>query len=505
MIPIIYEKDEVAFTSNGLGRLRDCISCVVIEERNSGIYECNFEYPMDGANFDLIQCGRIIGVTHDDSKEIQPFDIVSYSKPIEGIVTFHCVHISYRMSGMVVAGTNINSLADALTLLGTATPSNPFVYTTDMTSTAYMAAADGVPRSVRQLLGGIEGSILDSYGGEYEFNRWNVILHSARGQYRDFSIRYGVNMLDFNDESDYLSTYNSCIPYWIGQDNDGNQVIVKGNRVDSGYSSYRSDTICAPLDLSEKFEDKPTTAQLEAAALQYMTSNTTYLPKQTVTVDFIRLQDFEEYKDYANLLQCNLCDSITVIFPSYNTSAVFKIVKTEWDVLAGRYNSMELGQLSTTLAEALGITNTPDNINSINNLSVTGDLTVGGDVSIASNPLNDFVIEQDSDNSTSGVWHYRKWASGKRECWGKFIDSTAMSNSSVGGYASTGITPIDFPTSFFTKIPHVQCSIYAGTIICWPVCTTSPSTTAVGMWKAFRLTSSTSTGDKIFNFYCIGV
>ena len=498
MIPVLYEKDEIAFVSNGLGRLRDCISCVVTEERN-GIYECDFEYPMDGANFDLIQCGRIIGVTHDDSKDIQPFDIVSYSKPIEGIVTFHCVHISYRMSGMVVAGTNINSLADALTLLGTATPSNPFVYTTDMTSTAYMAAADGVPRSVRQLLGGIEGSILDSYGGEYEFNKWNVILHSARGQYRDFAIRYGVNMLDFNDESDYLSTYNSCIPYWIGQDNDGNQVIVKGSRVDSGYSSYRSDTICAPLDLSEKFEDKPTTAQLEAAALQYMTSNTTYLPKQTVTVDFIRLQDFEEYKDYANLLQCNLCDSITVIFPNYNTSAVFKIVKTEWDVLAGRYNSMELGHLSTTLAEALGITNTPDNINSINNFSVTGDLTVGGDVSISSHQLNDFVI----DEGTDGIWTYRKWKSGTAECWGVTSITGAANTSDAGGYRTTTVSAA-LPDGLFTSIPRVFCSINAGNIILTPVRLSNASTSSTGDWAGYRVSSNTNTTtEKYFNFYCV--
>ena len=511
MIPVLYEKDEIAFVSNGLGRLRDCISCVVTEERN-GIYECDFEYPMDGANFDLIQCGRIIGVTHDDTKQIQPFDIVSYSKPIDGIVTFHCTHISYRQSGLVVSGTNINSLSDAFTLFGTATPSNPFVYTTDMTSTAYMAAADGVPRSVRQLLGGIEGSVLDSYGGEYEWNKWNVILHSARGQYRDFAIRYGVNMLDFNDESDYLSTYNSCVPYWIGQDNDGNQVVVKGSRVDSGLLSYRNDTICVPLDLTEKFEDKPTTAQLEAMALQYMTSNTTNLPRQTITVDFIRLQDFEEYKDYANLLQCNLCDSITVIFPNYQTSAIFKIVKTEWDVLEGRYNSMELGHLSTTLAEALGITNTPDNINSINNFTVTGDLTVGGDVSIASNPLDDFVIEDSTETGTcSGIstdtitWTYRKWASGKVEMWTMKGISTNVNQSDGGGYR-TGTLAISIPSGLLPGAPLVFCNIrnaYTTSAILSTIGLTSPSATSTGEWAGYRITSVSTSAYKYFQFYVV--
>lgn len=377
MIPIIYESTETDFTSNGLGRLRDCIACIVSEGRNE-VYECDFSYPVDGANFDLIQCGRIIGVTHDESGDVQPFDIVSYSKPISGIVDFHAVHISYRQSGMVVTGTNINSLADAFTLLGTAQPENPFSYEADFTSTAYMAAADGVPRSVRQMLGGIEGSILDAYGGEYEFDKFRVILHRSRGQERDFAIRYGVNMLDYKDDTDFSGTYSSCIPYWRGNDN-GNDIVVTGNRVDASGSSYNGRNVCVPLDLSEKFEDKPTAVQLQNMASTMMQSRQVTLPAQTITVDFVRLQDLG-YDWLDNLLRCNLCDTIKVVFPRYDMSGRFKIVKTEWDVLSGRYNKMELGALSMSLAEALGITNSADVLNSINDLSVGGDLAVGGNI-----------------------------------------------------------------------------------------------------------------------------
>ena len=133
MIPILYEYNEMSFATNGLGRLRDMIDCVVTEERN-GVYECVFRYPVDGAHFADIYPGRIITVTHDDSNDVQPFDIVSYTKPIDGIVTFHAVHVSYRQSSLVATGTNINSLSDALTMLATAEPSNPFSYSADFTS-----------------------------------------------------------------------------------------------------------------------------------------------------------------------------------------------------------------------------------------------------------------------------------------------------------------------------------------------------------------------------------
>lgn len=350
MIPIVYSKDEVAFISNGLGRLRDMISCVVTEERN-GIYECDFEYPVGGANYEDIQIGNIIGVTHDESGDVQPFDIVSYSKPINGIITYHCTHISYRQSYMTAIGSNINSLADAFTLLASAQPSNPFSYQTDRSSIGYFGAADGKPHSVRQMLGGIRGSILDAYGGEYEWDKWQVILHSARGLDRDFTIRYGVNMLDYNEDYDFEGTYSSCIPYWT----DGTITVV-GNRVDSYGSTITGRGECVPLDLSDKFETEPTQAQVEATALSYMTNNNTFIPTQNIHVEFVRLQDFDEYAGFANLLECNLCDTINVIFPDYNSSGQFKIVKTVWDVLKDRYESMELGDLSVTLADALGVT-----------------------------------------------------------------------------------------------------------------------------------------------------
>ena len=387
MIPILYDKNETTFVSNGLCRLRDCISCTVSEERNS-VYECDFQYPVTGANYDLIQIGRIIGVTHDDHtlkpterligpltdeeldtitdenglaltgeetteyevRDIQPFDIVSFSRPIDGVVTFHAVHISYRQSYLTANGTNINSLADAFNMLKNSTPSNPFTYLTDKLSTGYMSSADGVPKTVRSFLGGVEGSILDAYGGEYEWDKWTVKLWGSRGEDRDFSIRYGVNMLKYDEDLDSSGAYSSCIPYWKND-----SAIVIGDRQDCTGSTLTGRGECVPLDVSDKFESQPTKVQVEEMAASILATTQPFIPKQTIKVEFVRLQDSPEYAQYRNLLDCRLCDSINVIFPYYNTQAKFKIVKTVWDVLQNRYESMELGDLSTTLAEALGI------------------------------------------------------------------------------------------------------------------------------------------------------
>jgi phage-related protein len=361
MIPILYDSKETSFASNGLCRLRDAISVTVVEERN-GIYECDFSYPVDGENYDLVQLGRIIGVTHDESGDIQPFDIVSCSRPIGGVATFHCTHISYRQSKMVSYASGINTLNDAFRAfrvsffpdnpIGEEGGGNPFTYLTDKDSSGYVAAFDGTPRTIRSILGGVEGSILDTFGGEYEWDKWNVILHTARGEAKNFSIRYGVNLIDFQDDTDYGESFNTCVPFWTDS---SSGVTVIGGEINTEQSTIGVGDKCVPLDLSDKFEEQPTTAQLETMAAQVMGANQPYLPSQNIKVDFMRLQDEAGFDQFDSLLQCKLCDSIKVVFPRYDMSAYFKIVKTTWNVLLDRYDEMELGNLSTTLAEALGI------------------------------------------------------------------------------------------------------------------------------------------------------
>lgn len=387
MIPILFESTETAFTSNGIARLRDCLEATVVEERN-GVYELDFQYPVDGANYDRIQVGRIVGVTHDETGDIQPFDVVGFSKPIDGVVTFHCVHISYRQSYITVSErSNTLPIVDTLSLAfdiigdydyGFITPRNPFTYWTDKPNTQYFCSALGhgsAPKTVRQVLGGIEGSILDTYGGEYEWDKWTVKLWASRGEYKDFSIRYGVNMLDYNEEYDSTGCYSSCIPYWTDGAN-----TVTGNKQTNGGTTPAGRDQCIPLDVSDKFQNKPTKTQVSNKGAAVMNSKNPTIPSQNITVSFVRLQDMGEFADYQNLLQCKLCDSINVIFPDFNSSGTFKIVKTVWNVLTGKYEEMELGDLSVTLSEALGISNTPETVKPYVTYDNDGDVELAGNI-----------------------------------------------------------------------------------------------------------------------------
>lgn len=354
MIPILYEYNEAAWTSNGLGRLYDCLTAEVTEERN-GIYEAEITYPVDGVNFGLIKKGRIIAMTHDDSGTVQPFQIVRITRPINGVVTFHAVHISYRLNGAVAVGSDIGSMAAALNLVNNATPNFGFAITSDITSTEPLLIADGIPKTVRQIINGGEGSIIDTYGGEIECDKWVVYIRANRGVARDFTIRYGVNMTEYQDVEDWSDTYNSVVPYYA---KDGTIVVGPPQNVNGG-SSWTGRIIRVPLDVTEECGDiVPGSGTVGFIADRIINQKRPDLPLRNMTVDFVRLQDFMDNEDLANLYTCRLCDTVNVSFPEYGTTGAFKIVKTVWDALGERYVEMELGNLSTTLSEALGISTT---------------------------------------------------------------------------------------------------------------------------------------------------
>lgn len=357
MIPIIYENNETAFISNGLGRLPDCLTLSVTEELGSGLYECDFTYPVTGTNYDLIQLGRTILVTHDDTGDAQPFDIISYSKPIDGVVSFHAVHISYRLTKYVTfsySSTGVNTVSQALQMFNAAMPTPiPFHFTASglVTTTAFMGmTADNTPRSVRELIGGGEGCFLSTYNAEVIWDKFNVNFVGHRGQQRDFAIRYGVNLTGYNEDVDGSNTFTTCIPFWKSGDK-----LVLGGMASSGLIPYDGHPNCVPLDLTSRFETAPTVQQLQSEAVSIMQTGQTNLPKRSIEVDFIRLQDLEGYAGYGSLLSCGLGDDVKVIFPGDNIEGTFRIVKVAWNALQERFETMTLGALQTTLTEALGL------------------------------------------------------------------------------------------------------------------------------------------------------
>ena len=314
----LHESTETSFTTNGLGTLSDAITCEVTEERN-GEFELEMEYPVTGIRYKELQLRRIIMAKPNLYSDLQPFRIYAITKPINGIVTVNAEHISYDMSGYPVSAFAADTVQNAFINMKSASAVNcPFSFSTDKTTTANMTVLK--PSSMRSLLGGVDGSILDVYGGEYEFDKFNVKLWNKRGADRGVSIRYGKNLTDLKQEENCSSVYTGVYPFWYSEQEGLVQLNEKIVKASGTYNFTR----IYPLDLSQEWQEKPTQEQLKTRANYYMKANNIGVPAVSLTVSFVQLSQSSEYAKYALLEDVHLCDTVSVEFPELNVSAMAK-------------------------------------------------------------------------------------------------------------------------------------------------------------------------------------
>lgn len=351
MIPILYSGTEKDFLNNGLGRLSDAIKCTVEEERN-GTYELEMTYPITGIHFDDIQENNIIYAPSEDGGVNQAFIIYKISKPLNGIVTINAQHISYLLNGFVVMPYTASSLADALNKINAnSVPETGFTFSTDV-SLSKPFTLDS-PRSIRSLLGGQDGSLLDVYGGhDYYFNNFSVQLLAHRGNDNGVTIRYGKNLTDLKAVSDTTSVYTGIVPFWADTEG-GNVVYVDGYVVYSEHAATYPYKYIKPVDFSSDFETAPSKAQLLARAESYLENNEEWKIKSNIEVSFVSLAQTEEYKNIAPLERVKLCDTVTVVYDKLGISFKTRVIKTVYNVLLNRYDSIELGDTTYTLAQAI--------------------------------------------------------------------------------------------------------------------------------------------------------
>ncbi len=354
MKPILFSENSTTFSTNGIGRLADAISCVVTEERN-GMYELEMEYPIDGQHYSDIGIRKIIAAIPCDGGTMQAFRIYQISKPISGRVIINAQHISYDLSKNTCMPFNVTSSPSACNstlqrLKTNAVESCPFSFWTNVTTAG--SYTQSVPATIKSRLGGVEGSVLDQFGGEFEWDNFTVKLHNQRGTLavnNGITLRYGKNITDITQEENIAETATGVVPYWI--DNEGTRVTLTEKAVYSPYTSRYSQHLTIPLDLSDKFEDKPSESALRTAA--QVVANQMGLPRVSIEVSFVALWQTEEYKDVAPLQRVKLCDEITVKFEKLGVDVTAKIVRTEYDVLADRYRSIQIGSVRSNLAQTL--------------------------------------------------------------------------------------------------------------------------------------------------------
>lgn len=338
MIPCLYASMETKFDNNGIGKLADAQSCIVTEKRN-GSFELEMVYPADGIHAEQLEEGNIILAKPSDTGRSQPFRIYKIATPIDGKLTVKARHISYQLNFITVSPFATTGCTGALAGLGNHAASEcPFEVWTDISSSASFRLS--VPSSFRNCLGGIDGSVLDTFGGEYEWDRYTVKLHHHRGADHGVHIVYGKNLIDFKMERNIESVITGVHPYWQNSETgEVTELPEKVVLVEQRSVPYQKITV---LDCTSGFQDKPTDEMMRSFAQDYLKNTSLTEPQVDIDIDFIQLWNTPDYEDVVEAEQVSLCDTVHVFISKLGIEVSSKVTETQYDCLLERYEGITL-------------------------------------------------------------------------------------------------------------------------------------------------------------------
>lgn len=334
---------QISLNDNGLGKL-EIISGTDTEELN-GIYEAEFSCLMTEKYFDLLHVEGLVALPTEKGEQI--FRIYYISKPLNKVVTVKCRHITYDLTKTIVQPFEATGSAAAVAgILSNVMTATPFTITTDIANSTSVFQLTQ-PRAFRQILGGYQGSFLDVFRGEYEWDNLEVKMLARRGADRGVRIAYRKNLTGCKMELDSSAVYTSVMAF-VNIDNN----VVYGNVYHKITATYPKVLI---LDASNDFsiDNIPTAADLTTYAQTYATNNDIESPKLTASIEFVPLWQTDEYKEVAPLERVSLGDTVHADVSEMGMTATARVIKTVWNLNTQRYDSLILGSVKSSLASII--------------------------------------------------------------------------------------------------------------------------------------------------------
>lgn len=219
-----------------------------------------------------------------------------------------------------------------------------------------------IPKAVKPLLQGSEGSILDVFGGEWEYDHFNCILHEKRGADNGVQYRYGKNITSINERINIDEIYTHAFSFWKGtassstDTEEGEYYTKSGNMLyilDETYSGMFPVQRTLVIDASDDYENEPSVQQLDSYTRKYVSSHSSGSPKVTIEVSIIDLANTKEYEDIAALEQVNLYDTITIVFPDFGINVKSKVTEIVYNVLKEKNDQVVIGDVTTKLSNII--------------------------------------------------------------------------------------------------------------------------------------------------------
>ncbi|MGM0169827.1 hypothetical protein IGI39_003988 [Enterococcus sp. AZ135] len=353
---ILHDKKNNNWQSLGIGPLTDAINPQVTREKH-GEYTLRFKYPVKGMLFPELKIGRWI-VSDAGARleaKAQQFEIATITKPINGIVEVYCEHYSFKLLRSAVklgsqfkdipAQTALNQLHDRME------PKGDFSFFSDVTTHSSIDFTDPSKfSSAQDVLGGVRGSILDNFGGEYLFDNNEVKLLARAGRDTNVVVAYGKNLTDIQQEESIENTYTSVYGWAkVGSGDEEKILTLPETSIDSDYVGNYTERRIQMVDFSDR-NPKDVNA-LRQQVKQFIKSNNVGVPRVNIKTKFVDLASATGEEQLKRLEELDLCDTITVAFNDLGINATAQVIKTVWNVTLDTYESVELGDARTDFAK----------------------------------------------------------------------------------------------------------------------------------------------------------
>ena len=355
--PILYPAIATDFFAMGQGPITTATKAVAIEERNGSFYT-ELTVLVDDQIFPLIEHNCFIKADAGHILKDQLFRVKRIIPTSDNTASIYAEHVSYLSKDLSLApeikSVSLNANNAIALWKANINETNPFTVDSDITTTGTINWRIDKVANPREALGGIEGSLLDIYGGEYRFDNYHISLLKKRGTTANTILAYGRNITDLEQERNITSTYTSVYPFAIYKDNAEQEIVVTLDEKTIHSSNVNSfpNPVIKPVDFSSEFEqgEVPAKTKLKQLAEAYIKANEFGVPTTSIKVSFLDLSKTADYAEYALLEQVDLCDDVKVIYPKLGVNTTAKVVRVVWNILTESYDEIEIGERRASLS-----------------------------------------------------------------------------------------------------------------------------------------------------------
>ena len=341
---VVYDKKEKIFNKNGLAVLNETVECLVTEKLNDE-YELLLSYPL---HLKKLQYLKPFNIIKADGQLFRIYNTDKDSK--SGVIKVNARHIFYDLLNYIIQDRRVENKTcrDGLDIImGELELTETYTVESDITTVAtqYLVKKNGVEAVFL---------LVNEWQGELIRDNFHIGIMKNKGHDRGVHIRYGKNIIGISEKLNCDNVATWIYPVGMNGITLPEKYLLNPLWKEVDYPDF------AVIKLVD-FKDANSEGLLRIEAQKYLDAHA--IPDVNYKIDFMLLEQTEEYKNYKSLEKVEVGDIVTVQHGILGIDIKVKVIGLEKDILSATNTEVELGQPLSTLNQYMAeISRSSENI-----------------------------------------------------------------------------------------------------------------------------------------------